>query len=214
MIHVGDCLEVMRTLAPDSVDSIVTDPPYGIRFMGKAWDSADIEARTANRRSMASTDPSSSRNGAHGNAAIQAGTYDLTPKGMLAFQQFSADWAREALRVLKPGGHLVSFASPRTYHRMVCGIEEAGFEIRDCLQWLFGSGFPKSKNLAGDWEGWGTALKPAHEPIVLARKPLSAASVAANVAEFGTGQSGNPNINGQAVRFTPRAKFMHEKVKP
>lgn len=130
-MHVGDCLEVMSSLPADSFDSIVTDPPYGIRFMGKAWDGADIEARTERRRAMPSADPQATRNGAHGNAAIQAGTYDLTPKGMRAFQEFSADWGREAMRVLKPGGYCVAFASPRTFHRLVCGLEEAGFEIRD-----------------------------------------------------------------------------------
>ena len=86
----------------------------------------------------------------------------------------------ECLRVLKPGGHLLAFGGTRTYHRMTCAIEDAGFEIRDCIVWLYGSGFPKSHNLKGEWDGWGTALKPANEPIVLARKPLIG-TVAANV---------------------------------
>nr|WP_262907837.1 site-specific DNA-methyltransferase [Hymenobacter sp. 15J16-1T3B] len=98
-----------------------------------------------------------------------------------------AFWA-ECLRVLKPGAHLVNFSHARTYHRMACAVEDAGFELRDQLMWLYGSGFPKSKNLAGDWDGWGTALKPAHEPIVLARKPLEKGlTVADNVAKWGTG---------------------------
>ncbi|MEG2269205.1 MAG: site-specific DNA-methyltransferase, partial [Acinetobacter sp.] len=92
----------------------------------------------------------------------------------------------EVLRVLKPGGHLVSFAAPRSYHRMCSGIEDAGFEIRDQIQWVFGSGFPKSHNLSGKFKGWGTALKPAYEPICLARKPLIS-TVANNVATHGTG---------------------------
>lgn len=96
-----------------------------------------------------------------------------------------AVWA-ECLRVLKPGGHLLSFGGTRTYHRMACAVEDAGFEIRDSIMWLYGSGFPKSKNLDGDWQGWGTALKPAHEPIVVARKPL-VGTVAANVIAHGTG---------------------------
>jgi len=94
-------------------------------------------------------------------------------------------WA-ECLRVLKPGGHLLAFGGTRTYHRMTVAIEDAGFEIRDSLHWLYGSGFPKSHNLKGEFGGWGTALKPAHEPIVLARKPL-VGTVAANVMAYGTG---------------------------
>ena len=101
-------------------------------------------------------------------------------------------WAREALRVLKPGGHLIAFGGSRTYHRLASAIEDAGFEIRDQIMWLYGSGFPKSHNLDGEWEGWGTALKPAHEPIVMARKPL-VGTVAANVEQWGVGAI---NIDG------------------
>jgi DNA modification methylase len=102
-----------------------------------------------------------------------------------------AMWA-EALRVLKPGGHLLAFSGSRTYHRMVCAIEDAGFEIRDQIMWVYGSGFPKSHNIGN---GWGTALKPAHEPIVVARKPLQG-TVAANVQQWGTGAL---NIDGCRV---------------
>lgn len=194
----GDCLEVMKTLADCSVDSIVTDPPYGLNFMGKAWD--------------------------HGVPGVEI-------------------W-REALRVLKPGGHLASFSGTRTYHRMACAIEDAGFEVRDQAAWTYGSGFPKSHDVskaidkklgcertkvrvdaarvrnpktsgagrdgtdgasrpwiesamergfheavsdeAVSWQGWGTALKPAWEPICIARKPLIG-TVATNVLEYGTG---------------------------
>jgi DNA modification methylase len=190
----GDCLEVLPTVGDGSVDAIVTDPPYGLGFMGKQWD-------------------------------------DLPP---------GVKWARECLRVLKPGGHLLAFGGTRTYHRLACAIEDAGFEVRDCLAWLYGSGFPKSRDVSkaidkaagatrevvgprirvdgkapgivgnqgartmgvfGDlptdvtgpatpdaeqWNGWGTALKPAHEPIVLARKPLTG-TVARNVLAHGTG---------------------------
>jgi site-specific DNA-methyltransferase (adenine-specific) len=87
---------------------------------------------------------------------------------------------QQCLRVLKPGGHLVAFGGSRTYHRLAVAIEDAGFEIRDQIQWIYGSGFPKSHNLKDDWQGWGTALKPAHEPAVLARKPLCG-TVADNV---------------------------------
>jgi len=183
-LYLGDCLDVMRTLPACSVDSVVTDPPYGIRFMGKAWDGTDIEERVASRRAQESHDASAI--GGHKSIAAEAGKYDLTTKAMSAFQEFSREWATEAFRVLKPGGHLLSFSSARTYHRMTSGIEDAGFEIRDQIMWIFGSGFPKSHNLDGDHKGWGTALKPAHEPICVARKPLSG-TVAANVQEFGTG---------------------------
>lgn len=94
-------------------------------------------------------------------------------------------WA-EVYRVLKPGAQLVAFGGTRTFHRMMCAIEDAGFELRDTLAWLYGSGFPKSHNLDGDWKGWGTALKPAHEPIILARKPFPG-TVARNVLAHGTG---------------------------
>lgn len=113
------------------------------------------------------------------------------------YQEFSYLWAKEVLRVLKPGGHLLSFGGTRTYHRMACGIEDAGFEIRDCIMWVYGEGFPKSLNIGKhykDWEGWGTALKPAVEPVVLARKPLEKGlSIAQNVLKWRTG---GLNIDG------------------
>lgn len=202
-LYRADCIALMRTLPDSSVDSIVTDPPYGISFMGKAWDGADIEARTARRRGFASHAPNAGPNGGHKSIAAEAGKYDLAPAAMRAFQEFSEEWAREALRVLKPGGHLLSFSSARTYHRMVSGIEDAGFEIRDQIMWLFGSGFPKAeiwteaKATAGQaesatmieagFEGWARGgLKPAHEPICVARKPLIG-PVATNVLAHGTG---------------------------
>ena len=185
-ILVGDCLDLMRQMPDNSVDSVVTDPPYGIRFMGKSWDGKDIEDRAAYRASMPSRADACGPNGGHRSIAAEAGKYDLTLNGMRAFQAFSLEWAAEAFRVLKPGGHLLSFASPRTYHHMACGIEMAGFEIRDQIMWVFGSGFPKSHNLKGEHAGWGTALKPGHEPICMARKPLIG-TVAANMAEHGTG---------------------------
>ncbi len=194
-LHHGDCLSVLRNLPDCSVDSTVTDPPYGLSFMGKRWD------------------------------------YDVPSVEV---------WA-ECLRVLKPGGHLLAFAGTRTQHRMAVRIEDAGFEIRDMIAWVYGSGFPKSLNIgkafdkingelvettetlfnnptkktdlskrsdygykfepkspeAKQWEGWGTALKPALEPITVARKPLIG-TVAENVLQHGTGAI---NVDGGRVDF-------------
>jgi DNA modification methylase len=137
----GNCLERLKDLDDNSIDSIVTDPPYGLSFMSKKWD------------------------------------YDVPGVEI---------WV-ECLRVLKPGGHLLSFGGTRTYHRLVLAIEDAGFEIRDQIQWIYGSGFPKSHNIKeGEFKGWGTALKPANEPICVARKPLEG-TVAHNIEKWGVG---------------------------
>ena len=203
-IYCGDSLDVLATMGDNSVDSIVTDPPYGIGMMGKKWD------------------------------------YDVP----------SVDIWKQCLRVLKPGGHLLAFAGTRTQHRMCVNIEDAGFEIRDMIAWLYGSGFPKSMNVskaidkaagaerevigehqnpagnkaggnslnmsavgmpekafitapatpeAQQWDGWGTALKPALEPITVARKPFKG-TVANNVLEHGTGAI---NIDGCRVTCDP-----------
>ena len=135
VIH-GDSLDVLRQMDDNSIDAIVTDPPYGLAFMGKRWD------------------------------------YDVPSVEL---------WA-ECLRVLKPGGHLLAFAGTRTQHRMAVRIEDAGFEIRDMIMWVYSTGFPKSHN--GPWGG--SALKPALEPITVARKPLQG-TLAANVLQWGTG---------------------------
>lgn len=142
-LYIGNCLDVLKTLNENSIDSIVTDPPYGLSFMAKKWD------------------------------------YDVP----------STEIWQECLRVLKPGGHLIAFFGTRTYHRGVVRIEDAGFEIRDQIMWIYGSGFPKSHNIKeGDFKGWGTALKPANEPIVVARKPLEKGlTIAENVVKCGTG---------------------------
>jgi len=145
-LHHGNCLDILRTMPDNSVDAVVTDPPYWLSFMAKKWD------------------------------------YDVPSTEI---------WA-ECLRVLKPGGYLLAFAGTRTQHRMAVRIEDAGFEIRDMLAWMYGSGFPKSHNLDGEHQGWGTALKPAMEPITMARKPFKA-TVAQNVQEWGTGAI---NIDG------------------
>jgi DNA modification methylase len=206
LLH-GDCLDILKTMPDESVDAIVTDPPYGLSFMGKKWD------------------------------------YDVP----------SEDIWRECLRVLKPGGHLLAFAGTRTQHRMAVRIEDAGFEIRDMIAWLYGSGFPKSLDVskaidkaagaertevvrsgvksgvapdggvyakglnagfqqrellapatdaARQWQGWGTALKPAMEPITVARKPLIG-TVAENVQALGTGainvDGGRISTNGEKI---------------
>lgn len=193
----GDCREVLRLIGSDTLDAIVCDPPYEIGFMGRGWDSTGI-------------------------------AYDV---GL---------W-KEALRVLKPGGHLIAFGATRTYHRMAVAIEDAGFQLRDSLHWIYGSGFPKSTDLAkeadkqhgiwrgragaqisgnpamsggnyertakGDpvtesgwaWKGWGSALKPGHEPFVLARKPIPGTLIK-NVLAYGLG---GLNIDACRVPIKP-----------
>lgn len=139
----GDCLDELKKLAAGSVDSCVTDPPYGLKFMGKTWD--------------------------HGIPGVPYWT--------------------EVLRVLKPGGYCLAFGGTRTYHRMACAIEDAGFEIRDMVSWLYGQGFPKGTDKAkipAAWKGWNTALKPALEPICFARKPMEG-TLAQNLEKWGTG---------------------------
>ncbi|KAK6697096.1 hypothetical protein SNK04_013762 [Fusarium graminearum] len=179
MIHIGDCLEVMRGMAANSVDAIVTDPPYGLEFMGKSWD-APWKGDTR-QRDDANFSSGDRKHGLvrHGMGASYGGN---VLQNMQAFQDWCEAWARECLRVLKPGGHMLAFSGSRTYHRTAAGIEDAGFEIRDQIMWVYGSGFPKSHN--GPWGG--TALKPAHEPVVMARKPL-AGTVEANWRDHGTG---------------------------
>lgn len=194
-LMLGNCLDRLKDLDDNSVDSIVTDPPYGINFMGKKWD------------------------------------YDVP----------STEIWEQALRVLNPGGYLLAFAGTRTQHRMAVRIEDAGFEIRDMIAWVYGSGFPKSHNISksldkmagaehgfrpnaytghsGDktaknviqvtapstdevkqWDGWGTALKPALEPITVARKPLEEKTVAKNVLKYGTG---GMNIDASRIPTNP-----------
>jgi DNA modification methylase len=193
-------VEALRAIPDSSLDSCVTDPPYGIRFMGEAWDGADIAKRANERRKYSGDlDRSAGVRGGHKSAAAEAGKYKLSRSANVQFQEWTTEWAEEVLRVLKPGGHLLCFASTRTYHRMAVGVEDAGFEIRDQIGWVFGSGFPKSHNLRGEFSGWGTALKPAWEPIVVARKPLSF-TVAENVGKYGTGAL---NISGCRIPGEP-----------
>lgn len=177
VLYEGDCLSVLDGLAENSVDAICTDPPYHLLSIVKRFGgtSRDDDTQTGDR----------ARRGADGMARLSRGFMGKEwDGGDIAFR--TETWAK-VLRVLKPGGHIVAFSAPKCSHRMVCAIEDAGFEIRDALQWMFGTGFPKSHNLRDEWQGWGTALKPAYEPICLARKPLSEKSVAANVLRWGTG---------------------------
>jgi DNA modification methylase len=173
----GDCREVLRELADNSIDSVVTDPPYALTSEKKGGTGpASLNLKSPAGRSRVTT-------------GFMGKAWD---NGDTAFDP--AFW-QEVLRVLKPGGHVLSFGGTRTYHRMACAIDDAGFEIRDQIGWIYGSGFPKSSNQDGEWEGWGTALKPAWEPIVVARKPLIG-TVAANLAAHGVGAL---NIDGCRV---------------
>ena len=200
-LYQGDCVDVMRDLPDASIDAVVTDPPYGIRFMGETWDGKDIVDRQARgKETSPMPDAMGGPNGGYRSLAAEAGRYSRSLKDAKAFEAWSSVWAAECHRLLKPGGHLLAFGSPRLYHRLVSGIENAGFEIRDTIAWLFGQGFPKSLDVAKavgkksperseefqTWRGWGTALKPAFEPCVVARKPLSG-SVAENVLTHGVG---------------------------
>jgi site-specific DNA-methyltransferase (adenine-specific) len=220
-----DCLIALKTLADNSVDSVITDPPYGLNFMGKEWDrlgdtSADFTNLDKPHISQESFPMKKSRG------------RPICETDGKAQQDWHYQWAKECLRVLKPGGFLLAFGGSRTYHRLACAVEDAGFEIRDQIMWVYGSGFPKSLNIGkavdklhgnkrivvglrhrnvkpfddengwnknnttgnheytkgvSEWEGWGTALKPAHEPIVVARKPLSEKTVVENVLKWGVG---------------------------
>lgn len=186
VIHCGDLFDVLPTLEAASIDACVTDPPYGIAFMNQAWDNFSptaTAARIVPNRAIASDNPNlkgRTRGPASSPSAVE---YNRSLEGQRGFQGWTERWAREVFRVLKPGAHLLVCGAPRSFHRMTCGLEDAGFEIRDCLSWLYGQGFPKSLNVG---EGRGTALKPGWEPIVLARKPFSG-TVAANVLTHGTG---------------------------
>jgi site-specific DNA-methyltransferase (adenine-specific) len=187
-VHHGDSREVLKGLADASIDSCVCDPPYALVSIGKRFGAAS-----------AAPAKSSGASGvyARASAGFMGQQWDT---GETAFDP--AFWA-EVWRVLKPGAHIVAFSGTRTYHRMACAIEDAGFEIRDQLAWAYGSGFPKSHNQKGEWQGWGTALKPAWEPIALARKPL-AGTVAANLAGHGVGAL---NIDGCRVARDDKTPF-------
>lgn len=273
MILTGDCLHVLRDLPDGSVDAVVTDPPYGLEFMGKEWDRfrVDDPGTSRHRGDNAAGDgwliEENTTNPAAGRVSYGAGArpktsrcsgcgkrdqfrnpHDCTPDATwapelidphcapptsLAFQEWVRAWGAELYRVLKPGAHVLAFGGSRTWHRLAAGLEDVGFDVRDSIHWTYGTGFPKSMNIAkaidaqltvgrsntralreveqngdGDpytktqanngmlgpradadrktWDGWGTALKPSHEPIVVARKP-PAGTIVAGVLEHGTG---------------------------
>jgi site-specific DNA-methyltransferase (adenine-specific) len=189
----GDCLDKIKELEEDSIDSIVTDPPYHLTSIVKRF-------------------------GKEGSAPAKPGkdgSFSRLSRGFMGQEWDGGDIAfntevwEQCLRVLKPGGHLIAFSGSRTYHKMAYAIDESGFEIRDQIMWVYGSGFPKSHNIGKkvpDFEGWATALKPAHEPIVLARKPFKC-SVSDNVLEHGTGAI---NIDGCRIGERYPANFIHD----
>ena len=230
----GDCIDKLKELDDNSIDSIVSDPPYGLSFMGKEWDKKKATTETKSQVVK----------------GLGAGMKMTTLADNIEFEKWVTEWASECMRVLKPGGYMLAFGGSRMYHRLASGVENAGFEIRDQLMWIYGSGFPKSLNIGkgidkklgnerevvgetrigktsmgdgsgwdtsenmkaikesgvvnvtkgnSEWEGWGTALKPAHEPIVMARKPLSEKTVVDNVLEWGTG---GINIDDSRIGMT------------
>lgn len=154
----GEAIEQLSSMPSASVDAIVTDPPYGIRIGGQSWDGSDIQE-----------------------AAVRAGGQRLDrPAG---YRHWCRQWGGECLRVLKPGAFMLAFGFPRTSHRMICGLEDAGLEVCDTLCWLFADRPPKSRKLPG---GRGTTLKPGHEPMALLRRPLDG-TAADTINRHGTG---------------------------
>lgn len=170
-----NCLKAMTTIADNSIDTVVTDPPYGLNFMGKEWDR--LGDKSANYTNL--DKPHSSQSNFPMKKSRGRPIRETDGKKQ---QEWHLLWAKEALRVAKPGAFLLCFGGTRTYHRIACAIEDAGWEIRDCIMWVYGSGFPKSLNIQKqlmktakfktgiDFIGYGTALKPAYEPIIVAMK--------------------------------------------
>lgn len=251
IVH-GDCVEVLAELAAESVTAIVCDPPYGLEFMGKEWDKLGAHAEARKQRAAEVTE----KGKAHSTSAgpyLAAGVNGYGRDGR-AMQAWHERWAAAALRVCKPGSPLLAFGGTRTYHRLISAIEDTGWEVRDCLSWIYGQGFPKSLDvskaidkaagaerevvvskwaerypngpkgsscqlsqkgqpstrtgvpldslpataLAKQWEGWGTALKPAWEPICLAMKPLGG-TYAQNAERHGVA---GLNVDGCRVEGT------------
>lgn len=221
----GDCVDVMADLPANSVDAIVCDPPYGLEFMGQEWDRlGDVRqpfldeidrpdnpyGRTPVRYGGGQSYgqvrqvENEGRDNPYGRSQVEYGTAQSYGAGSddrwTRMQEWHKAWSEQALRVLKPGGHLLAFGGSRTFHRLVVAVEDAGFEVRDVLMWLYGTGFPKSKNLTDEWQGWGSALKPAYEPVVMARKPMIG-SLAKNMQVNGVGAL---NIDAARIATTDR----------
>ena len=155
-----DCFEGLRLLDDNSIDSIVTDPPYGIEFMGSEWDSFSKNTNSA----LGGQSPANKNNKVFPKRGKPiSGWCEKDRQAKYNYQDFCNKWAKECLRVLKPGGYLLAFSSPRMYHRMVCGIEDAGFEIRDQIQWIYGSGMPKSRDI------WNLDIKNIVEKQIMAQ---------------------------------------------
>ena len=192
-IITADCREAMADMADASVHAIVTDPPYHLTQASRGGSARQKGKGPFGRHTL-------------GERGFMGQTWD---GGDIAFQP--EVWA-DALRVLRPGGHLLAFGGTRTYHRLACAIEDAGFEIRDTIAWVYGQGFPKSLDVskaidkaagaAREWDGWGTKLKPAFEMICLARKPLTG-TVVANVLAHGTGalNIGASRVGSETVKI-------------
>lgn len=168
-IFLGDCRETMQGIADNSIDAIVTDPPYALTSVSRNGSPRTNDPETPYGRTRLGSD-----------RGFMGKTWDT---GKIVHDP--AFWM-DMLRIAKPGAHLLAFGGSRTFHRLACAIEDAGWEIRDTVMWIYGSGFPKSLNLKDEWAGFGTALKPAHEPIMVARKPLDG-TVAENVQRWGVG---------------------------
>jgi site-specific DNA-methyltransferase (adenine-specific) len=187
----GDSRQVLDTLPDNSIHACVTDPPYALASIVKRFGAADAAPARGNEAYKRISAGFMGQKWDTGEVAMDAGFW------------------RQVLRVLRPGAHVVAFGGTRTYHRLACAIEDAGFEIRDQIGWLYGSGMPKSHNQKGNWQGWGTGLKPAWEPIVLARKPLTG-TVAANLAAW---QVGALHVAATTVPFAGAADEAESKTK-
>ena len=231
-LYLGDCLDVLREMPEASVDAVVCDPPYGLEFMSVEWDTFRPGGKrprfnepdgTPFRQNVGTPSWGASGNPSCRNCSkskydraehrrCQCGNPDFgnhMAAHMRAFQAWCGPWAVECLRILKPGGHLLAFGGTRTWHRLTAAFEDAGFEVRDTIMWVYGSGFSKGINVgkafakldaaenAQRWEGWNTTLKPAWEPVVLARKP-PAGTITANVVKYGTSA-----LNIAACRVEP-----------
>ena len=163
----GNSLEVLKSFDQNSIDAIITDPPYGLTSITKRFGKENSTVAKYGKD----------------------GSFSRLSKGFMGKQwdgtgiEYNVDFWKQCFKVLKPGGYLLAFGGTRTFHRIACAIEDAGFEIRDTLMWLFGSGFPKSHNIT-EFKGYGTALKPAYEPIIMARKPIEN-TVAENMLKYG-----------------------------